>query len=212
MFNVCPGCGEYRPDREIHHREQVAVCPCGDRQTFRPGPLLVVGGASGTGKSTVINQLRYRELPVVPLDGDILWCEAFRQELRGVAERWLRLAKNIGMSGKPVMLFDGGLVVPENIEPCVERRYFSDVHRLAFVCEQDTLKERLLARPEWRGASKPEVLEAQLGFNAALKRIADDEGIELVDTTSISVDDSAERVLAWMHRVLSGEPGVDVTT
>ncbi|MEM9460735.1 MAG: nucleoside kinase [Myxococcota bacterium] len=201
MFNVCPNCGDYRPDREIHHEEQVAVCACGDRQAFRPGPLLLVGGASGTGKSTVINQLRYRELPVIPLDGDILWCEAFRQELRGVAERWLRLAKNIGMSGKPVMLFDGGLVVPQNIEPCVERRYFSEIHRLALVCDGDTLKKRLQARPEWRGASNPEVLEAQLNFNAGLKKI---EGIELVDTTSISVDASAERVVNWMYRALSG--------
>lgn len=45
--------------------------------------------------------------------------------------------------------------------------------------------------------------EAQLGFNASLTRIAPDEGIELVDTTSISVDDAAERVVAWMHRALS---------
>ena len=197
MFNVCPGCGEYRPNREVRAQDEVAICECGDVQPFRPRPLFIVGGASGTGKSTVLVRIARRELPVLPLDGDILWCDAFGERVNEHAELWLRMAKNIGMAGKPVMLFSGGLVVPENVEGCVERRYFSEVHRLALVCAEDVLTARLRARPAWRGASRPEVLAAQLDFNRALMRIAERERIELVDTTSISIEEAADRILAW---------------
>jgi hypothetical protein len=202
VFDVCPGCGEYRPDRDVRPSEGIAVCACGDVQPFRPGPLFLVGGACATGKSTVLNRLARRELPVLPLDGDILWCDAFGQGVRQYAEIWLRMAKNIGLVGKPVAIFAGGLVVPDNVEPCVQRRYFSEVHRLALVCSDEALVARLEQRPAWRGASRPDVLEAQREFNRGLARIAEREGIELVDTTSISIDAAADRIEAWMRAAL----------
>lgn len=200
MFNVCPGCGQYRPDREIRVVDAVAVCGCGDVQAFRPGPLFVVGGASGTGKSTILNKVGRRVLPVLPLDGDILWDERFRDRVDQYVDVVLRLAKNIGMAGKPVMVFAAGLVVPENLETSVERRYFSTIHRLALVCDDHELTTRLRARPAWRGASEPDVLAAQLDFNRGLTRLSATEDIALVDTTSISVDDAAEQVIGWMQR------------
>lgn len=207
MFNVCPGCGEYRPEREVRPQEAVAVCECGHVQPFRPGPLFLVGGASGTGKSTVLHRLATRELPVVPLDGDILWREEFRREVGEWSELWLRMAKNVGLAGKPVMLFAAGLVVPENVEPSVERRYFSRIHRLALTCDDEVLAERLRARPAWRRASHPDVLNEQLKFNRWLRDNSAGVGITLVDTTSISVAEACDGVLAWLRQRMSAEHG-----
>ena len=102
------------------------------------------------------------------LDADILWCPAFDKPddgYRDFFEIWLRMAKNIGQSGRPVVLFGAGAGVPENIEPCVERRYFSAVHRLALVCDDDVLVERLRARPQWRNAGTTAFVESQVAFN-----------------------------------------------
>jgi 2-phosphoglycerate kinase len=200
MFNVCPSCGEYVPERDVRQGEAVAVCRCGHVQEFRPGPLFLVGGASGTGKSTVLHGLAMRELPVVALDGDILWREEFRTQVGEWAEIWLRMAKNIGLAGKPVMLFAAGLVVPENVESRIERRYFSTVHRLALTCDDDVLAARLRSRPAWRRAADPHVLDDQLQFNRWLRDNGHEQGIALVDTTSISVAEARDGVLDWVRR------------
>ncbi len=52
--------------------------------------------------------------------------------------RWLRLARQIGQAGLPVVL--DGMTIPEQIEPLGERRYFSSVHYLALVCDDAELE------------------------------------------------------------------------
>lgn len=47
------------------------------------------------------------------------------------------MAKNISQPGRSVVLVGAGMGVPENIEPCVELRYFAEVHYLAMVCTDD---------------------------------------------------------------------------
>jgi ribose 1,5-bisphosphokinase PhnN len=203
MFNVCPGCGEYRPAREVRPEQAIAICECGHVQEYRTRPLFVVGGASGTGKSTILHRLATSELPVVALDGDILWREEFRRQVDEWTEIWLRMAKNIGLAGKPAMLFAAGLVVPANIERSVERRYFSQVHRLALTCDDEVLAERLRARPSWRRASDPGVLVEEMRFNRWLRDNGDAEGIARVDTTSISVAEACDAVLTWLGQSMS---------
>ncbi len=56
MFNVCYQCGAYHVDKEVEGN--VAICPaCGFRHGFRRLPLLLIGGASGVGKSTICQHL-----------------------------------------------------------------------------------------------------------------------------------------------------------
>lgn len=198
MFNVCPGCGELRPEREVLSARGVVRCACGHEHPFTPGPLFIVGGASGTGKSTALLRMANSPLPVVALESDILWRDAFAEDHGDFVESWLRLAKNIGLNGKPVMLFGAGLVVPENVEGCVERRYFSEIHRVALVCEREVLEERLRARPEWRGSSRPTQLAAQLDYNDWIRANAAEHGIAVVDTTRISTDETARALVDWV--------------
>jgi hypothetical protein len=103
----------------------------------------------------------------VLLDSDILWRPEFntpQTRFRDYFETWLRVCKNISQSGRPVVLFGAGVGVPENIEGCIERRYFSQVYYLALVCSDEILAERLQQRPAWRG-TRDQYIEEHIRFN-----------------------------------------------
>lgn len=208
MFNVCVQCGEYRADKVIDPAGPYAACPaCGHQQSFRQLPLLVVSGASGTGKSSVLHQLKGKLDRVVLLEQDILWRPEFDQpqtQYRDFFETWLRLCKNIAQSGRPVVLFGAGAGVPGNLEPCVEWRYLGARHTLALTCDDEVLAERLRQRPAWRNSRAPAFIESQVKFNRWFKENASTSQppITLLDTTSISSQETARRVAAWIDALV----------
>jgi hypothetical protein len=210
MLNVCFNCGEYRADKTIDPTGPYAICPeCGYKHPFVRLPLLIVSGASGVGKSTVCRVLLGKLNQVVLLDSDILWRAAFdepKNKYRDYFETWLRVCKNISQSGRPVALFGAGVGVPENVEPCVERRYFANLHYLALVCDDDALVERLRARPKWRRCSNPAYIEEHVQFNRWFKENAGETipPIDLLDTTGFSTDETAERVVLWIRGKMLG--------
>jgi DNA-directed RNA polymerase subunit RPC12/RpoP len=197
MTNVCCRCGIYRADKHIDPAGPYAVCPeCGHKQLFLQLPLLIVSGASGSGKSTLCSYLLGRLPQVVLLDADILWRPEFNRpgdNYRDFFNTWLRVSKNIAQSGRPVVLFNAGMGVPDNMEPCVERRYFTRLHYLALVCGDDELASRLRARPQWRQSGGQEFIESQLSFNRWFKEKggSTQPPVELLDTTAISIDETA---------------------
>lgn len=209
MFNVCHQCGMYRADKLIDPAGPYAICPeCGHAHPFRALPLTIVSGASGAGKSAVCNALVGHFTDAVLLDSDILWCPAFNSpenDCRDFFEIWLRMAKNIGQSGRPVVLFGAGMGVPDNIEPCVERRYFSAVHYLALTCDDDTLVERLRARPQWRASADDAFIESQIAFNRWFRETGPtlDPPITLLDTTTATLEETVMQVGAAISIQLS---------
>jgi len=204
MFNVCYSCGEYSVDKTVDPQGPVAVCPhCGHRHPFRYLPLFMVGGASGTGKSVICQQLIAWDLPVVLLDSDILWRPEFNkpeESYRAYFETWLRMCKNIGQSGRPVVLFGAGSGVPTNIEPCLESRYFSAIHYLALVCDDDVLAGRLRARPQWRQSRGDAFVACQQSFNRWVRedgpRLA--PPISFIDTTRQTPEVTSHAVMEWI--------------
>jgi broad-specificity NMP kinase len=206
MMNVCHQCGLYRADKIIDPSGPYAICPeCGHRHPFIQVPLMVVSGASGTGKSTVCNLLTGRYQEAVLLDSDILWRSAFDQpenNHREYFETWLRVSKNIAQSGRSVVLFGAGMGVPENLESCIERRYFSSVRYLALVCSGEILSKRLRQRPAWRGAGNTKYIEEHQRFNQWFVNYnqADNQpGITRLDTSEKSLEETAKEVEAWIR-------------
>ncbi len=203
MFNICRRCGQYRADKEIDPSGPYAICPeCGEQHPFRQLPLLLICGPSGGGKTAVLRALLGKVTAAVLLEGDLLWRPEFNQpedSYRDFYETWLRLAKNINQSGRPVALFNAG-AIPPNVEPCVERRYFSETHYLALVCDDDVLQARLRARPSWRASGDPAFVAAQVQFNHWLKENgpAAEPPIDLLDTTTAGKLETAAAAARWI--------------
>jgi hypothetical protein len=204
MFNVCPQCGAYAEEKIVDARGPFAICPvCGYAHRFERLPLFILTGASGAGKSAVGLALMSAQRECVIMESDILW----RPELatpedgyRGYRNLWLRLAKNISQAGKPVALV--GSAIPEQFEQCPERRYFSEIHYLALICDDDVLEERLRARPAWRGSGEASVIATMLDFNRWLREhaAATTPPMAMLDTSQLSVAQSVAETLAWMRQ------------
>lgn len=207
MFNVCPGCGEYSDDKKISSDGKFAVClQCDHRHSFLRLPLLIITGASGTGKSTVALRLIQEQTAVVCLDADILWRDEFAspdRDYRDFRNLWLRMAKNIGQNGRPVALF--GSATPGQFEECNESRYFSSIYYLALVCREDELINRLKLRPAWRKSGSDSVLEQMRKYNQWLIEYADkaDSNFSLLDTTTISLSQSVQATKDWISSSLT---------
>ena len=208
MFNVCPNCGAYRADKIIEPEGAYAVCPdCNYRHKFVRLPLFVLTGASGVGKTATCLVLAAKAKDLVVMESDILWGEEFNQpatNYRNYREMWLRICKNISQAGKPVILC--GVGEPTQFEHCVERRYFSDIYYLALVCDDEVLASHLRTRPTWRGSSSDKQINEQVAFNNWLKDNARSTMVPmtLLDTTGLSVDESAEAVMRWVSDCLNG--------
>lgn len=212
MFNVCPGCGEYSDDKTIEPCGEAiseyafAVCQkCGHGHLFRRLPLLVVTGASGSGKTTMAMQLASGLDECVCLESDILWCDEFNKpddDYRDYRNLWLRMTKNINQGGRPVVLF--GSAAPGQFERCNESRYLSEIRYLALFCNQDEMIRRLRARPQWRRSGSDEVLERMVNFNRWLQENAESTSppMTLLDTSALSEAASAAAVKDWIQEHL----------
>jgi UDP-N-acetyl-D-mannosaminuronic acid transferase (WecB/TagA/CpsF family) len=120
---------------------------------------------------------------------------------------WLRLAKNIGQNGRPVLLV--GSALPDQFEACPERRYFSTLYYLALVADDAILEQRLRARPSWRQSATAEVLTRMLAFNRWLRAHAatTTPPMLLLDTSHLSLQESGAQTTDWFHQFWP-DPGV----
>lgn len=208
MFNVCPNCGEYRADKTIASEGAYAICPhCRFRHEFLRLPLFILTGASGVGKSTVCLKLSARMKEVVVLESDILWRAEFDQpatNYREYRETWLRMCKNISQAGRPVVLC--GVGEPSQFEQCVERRYFSELHYLALVCDAQMLVSRLRKRPASRGTSNEEFIQEQVVFNRWLLNNArkTEPRMTLLNTSDMTVEETVKKVERWVRSYVNG--------
>jgi hypothetical protein len=206
VFNVCDACGAYRVDKIVDASQDHATCPeCGHEHPFIRSPLAIVSGASGSGKTTVLRRIQATMSDFVTLDGDILWGPHFENDARLFFETWLRVCKNVAQAGRPVVLGGAGMGGPGNLESCVERRYFSSLHYVALVCDDAVLAERLRGRPAWRRSGSNEYVDEHVRFNRWFKTRGplSSPPIDLIDTTTESVDQTTGRVVSWIRSRLS---------
>jgi hypothetical protein len=203
MFNVCPGCGEYCVEKTIDPAGPYAVCPfCNYAHPFLQQPLFILTGASGAGKTTACLRLVPLLTECVVLEADILWGVLATTEQNDYSDYrnvWLRIAKNIGQSGRPVLLC--GTAIPDQFEACPERRYFSTIHYLAIVCDDALLAERLKQRPQWRKSGSAEFIEHMIGFNNWLKAHAatTNPPMELHDSSHQDMQKTVNEVARWVR-------------
>lgn len=200
MFDVCPKCGVFREDKTIDVDNSLAICPvCKHGHPFLQKPLFVLTGASGTGKSTLCLQLA-QEPEIIALESDIFWRDEFitpEDNYKGFRNLCLKVAKNIQQNGKPVLLC--GSATPSQFEECPQARYFSHIHYLALVCDNDEIERRLKARPAWRNTGSQEFIANMVAYNQWFKDNAkqSDYDLTLLDTTHLSLQATLEQVRSW---------------
>jgi adenylate kinase family enzyme len=192
----------YHADKIIDTTGPFAICPeCGYKHPFKQLPLLIISGASGSGKTAICSYLSGKFTQAVLLDSDIIWQPEFNTpdtNYRDFFEIWLRICKNISQSGRPVVLFGAGAGVPENIENRIERRYFSNVHYLALVCSNEALSARLQQRPLWRGTRDTAYIEEHIRFNQWFTAYDGQPVIKLIDTTDAPIENTAMQITSWI--------------
>jgi broad-specificity NMP kinase len=170
-------------------------CPrCGAERQLPIQPLFVVTGASGTGKTTIVEPLR-RRLPS---------CEVFETDLiLHVAalgwdtwrNTWLQLAHAVALNGRATVLC--GSLVPEHLEELPARRLVGPIHFCNLDCPDALLAQRLRARPAWRGWDEAKIVEHQR-FAAWLR----DRIQPTFDTSVLRVEEVADRVADWIRALL----------
>jgi gluconate kinase len=206
MFNVCPNCGAYSVEKTIDPSGPFAICPsCHYAHPFLRLPLFIISGASGTGKSTICLALVPRLQECVVIESDILWGivpATPTDNYRDYRNTWLRVAKNISQAGRPVVL--GGTALPDQFENCPERRYFTTLHYLALVCDNDLLARRLQDRPAWRQSHTAEFVNDMLEFNRWLKEHASitNPPMTLYDTGRHPIPTTIDDVANWIRHLL----------
>jgi len=211
MFNTCSGCGVSNPAKEIDPAGPFAVCPgCGYKHRFLQLPLFILTGPSGAGKSTVALHLAGRMRDFVVIERDLWWRDEFigtdgaKSKEKSFHEFALEVAKSIGQSGRPVIM--AGATIPANTEPCVERRYFTAIHYLALVCDDDILAGRLMARPAWRNSSSQDFIDYHLEFNRWLKANAKKTSppMTLLDNSRLTLEETLVSVEKWARSIWRG--------
>lgn len=200
MLNTCTKCKKYSVEKEISEDGKYATCPfCGNNQEISRLPLFIITGASAVGKSTISAQLFLKEKDYIVMDSDILWNDYYNEpetEYKNYRETWLRFCKNISQIGKPVVLC--GSSIPKQFENCAERRYFSEIHYLAVVCDNDILKKRLI---EYRHFENQDFINGAIEFNTWLKNNAEKTSpkIQLLDNSLLTLEEATEMAEAWIE-------------
>lgn len=185
-------CG---PDTTLDSDLQAHVlrCPrCDAEQPLPAYPLFVVTGASGAGKTTIIDLLRHRVPSCEVFDSDLILRVA---ELGWDIWRntWLQLAYAISMNGRATVLC--GPLVPDQFERLPGRRLVGPIHFGHLDCRDDLLAERLRARPAWRRSSSEEFIARQCGFAAWLRSNIH----PTFDTSVMSPEAVADCVADWIR-------------
>jgi hypothetical protein len=202
LFDVCPGCGAYTPEKAVDPAGPFAVCAlCGHRHRFLQLPLFVVTGPSGGGKTAACLALVSTLTSCVVLESDVLWgaVPATPDDgYRGYLDIWLRVVISIHQSGRPVAIF--GTFMPDPLERCIHRRYIGPTHYLGLVCDDDVLAARLRARPAWRNADSDAFVAEMLRYNRWLKEHAamTTPPIILFDTGACTLDVTARYIMDWV--------------
>ncbi len=197
----CLDCG---PDAALERHggagRALLRCPrCGGRQRIPALPLFLVTGASGSGKTTIIGQLRSRlpECDVFEIDATLqvaaLGWEVWRNT-------WLRVVHEVALNGRVSVLC--GSLQPDQLKDLPARRLIGPVHCCVLDCPDAVRARRLLARPAWRSTSTDTAIANHQRYAAWLRANVD----PCFDTSLLTPGEVASQVATWVRRQLQAPP------
>jgi len=169
---------------------------CGAERRLPGLPLFVVTGASGSGKSTIVEPLRLQLAGCEVLETDvILQVAALGWDIW--RNTWLQLAHAIALNGRATVLC--GSLMPAQLEELPARGLVGPIHFCNLDCPDGVLAERLRARPAWRGSSEEATIVEHQRFAAWLRAHIR----PTFDTSTLSTDEVADHLAQWVRRLLA---------
>ncbi|MEH7380624.1 hypothetical protein V7138_09105 [Bacillus sp. JJ1533] len=113
----------------------------------------------------------------------------------------LRVARNIAESGRKTIIC--GIIWPQDIERCIDFKYFKHVYYLALHCDDKTREIRLQKRKR----TTEEKLLRNNDFAKWLIEIADKYNplIPIIDTSKTDTIKVAQQICEWIHGTLKNK-------
>jgi hypothetical protein len=199
---VCPKCGAYTLNNTERNPNTTTCSACGQSAPANIFPLFIITGASGSGKSTVVAELRCQLQECVVFDSDLLWGRTNEYH-----NTWLLIAYSIAQGGRHTVIC--GTLMPWDLDACEARGLIGTIHFLNLHCSDEVREQRLRARPSWRQSSHDAFIEEHRKFAHWLLDNATtvyDPPMPIIDTSNASVTEVAAAIAQWVLTVLQDKP------
>lgn len=206
----CYACGGYTIQRRaLAHGIGSFACPvCGYQwPPTRVLPLFIVTGASGAGKTTIIQPLQQRLNTCGVFDKDQIWATNWDM----VMNNFFRVASALAQGSRHTVIV--GTIVPDHLAGLSDRDLVSDIYYINLHCDDQTRRNRLLTRRKW-GLPDEDFIQAHARFAA---RLLIDAGtmfghpMPTIDTSAQTPEAVAEQVAVWVENlILAAQPGAGI--
>ncbi len=197
MISMCPRCGSNRWNKT--ETATHITCPeCGHSWPYRRGPLLLLTGCSGVGKTTTAIRLFGMTKDFAVLDADMFYIPDDSQ-LSSMLEKVCNLSAAFNQQGTAILwTMAGGL---DFIKNTYHRQFYSEIKCLALTCEPDELRRRMT---EGRGITDERWLNGSREYNEYFRTHNElgDVHFDKLDITRLSPVEAAEQVLNWVKKQL----------
>lgn len=193
----CYQCGGYTVKRRalIEGIGTFSCGDCGSQFTKIVLPLFIVTGASGVGKSSIIEPLQRLLTGYGVFDKDQMWAGSWDMAYNN----FFRIASALAQGGKGTVLV--GTIVPDHLDGLSDRDLVGETFYINLHTDDETRRMRLLSRRKW-GYPNEAFIEEHARFAAQLLRDANTEfgqPMLTIDTTKTTPQKAAEEVAEWIN-------------
>lgn len=195
----CDRCGSYTITRVTLSGDQgdFLCSTCDRRFSKRVLPLVIVTGASGVGKTTIIELLQRDLTEYGVFDKDALWATDWDM----VYNDFFRIASALAQGSRHTVVV--GTILPEFLDGLSDKDLVGTIYYANLHCNEETQAKRLLERRKW-GIPDEEFIRKHQDLSQWLLDHANtdfDPPMPSFDITSTAPERVAESIAQWVRKI-----------